>query len=95
MARVPVLVDDTELAAYSYLKPPAYILRENAESEIEAIARLRKARQAEPIDRLSAKATELAWERYEEEIYENNQAMFLRVMRRTSLPIRALHIRDI
>lgn len=95
MARVPVLVDDTELAAYSYLRPPAYILRESGESEIEAIARLRKARQAEPIDEVTAKATELAWERYEEQLYNSNRAVLLRVLRRTSLPIRAPHVRNI
>ena len=70
MARVPVLVDADELAAYSYLEYPAYILREEGVDEVQTIERLR-----EHIDSAGTRESNntAAWEQYEQNLYSQNR----------------------
>lgn len=77
MARVPVLLDEEELEAYSYLKPPAYILRAEGENEIRALARVRKSRSSQPSEEPD---NTQAWEAYEKELYEQNRQVLMRVL---------------
>lgn len=73
MARVPVLLDADQLSAYSYLENPAYILQQEGENEIQAIARLRKTPSG-PIAQANETA---AWEQYEQKLYERNRQAML------------------
>ncbi|KAK9895945.1 hypothetical protein P389DRAFT_196059 [Cystobasidium minutum MCA 4210] len=81
MARVPVLVDDVELSAYSYLEPPAYVLRKKGEDEIHAIARLRAERAHHNFTVLDETA---AWEKYEKKLYERNRQFLQKALLRDS-----------
>lgn len=77
MARVPVLVDKEELDAYSYLRAPAYILRDEGEDEIAAITRIRQDRQKEPAGRINDSA---AWKKYEDQLYKNNSIVLAQAL---------------
>lgn len=77
MARVPVLVDQRELEAYSYLKPPAYILRNPNEDEVAAIERVR---QDLVVDPASMETDSLAWQIYEDQLYDSNRKVLAQVL---------------
>jgi hypothetical protein len=68
MARVPVLASRAEVEAYSYLRGPAVVLREDGEDEVVAIARLRRERQ-------SVRASDAEWEAYEAWLLDRNRAV--------------------
>lgn len=77
MARVPILVDADELAAYSYLEYPAYILRQEGDDEIQSIAKLRDNRINSSTDLLNITA---AWEVYEQKLYKQNHHALQRAL---------------
>lgn len=73
MARVPVLVSQRELRAYSYLRHPAYVLREHVESEVHAIARLR-------LQGTLVGGSQQEWEIYEEALLQQNRRAIVRLL---------------
>lgn len=83
MARVPVLVDADQLNAYSYLEHPAYILQQEGENEIQAIARLRKT----PSGTIAQANATAAWEHYEQKLYERNRQAMLGALGRPAVNV--------
>lgn len=77
MARVPVVVDEEELEAYSYLRPPAYILRAEGEDEIQAIARIRQSHRIGSSNHTSEASV---WQKYEEQLYNNNSIVLAQAL---------------
>ena len=73
MARVPVLVSQREYHAYSYLRHPAYVLREHVESEVHAIARLR-------LQGTLVGGSQQEWEIYEEALLQQNRRAIVRLL---------------
>lgn len=66
MARVPVLVSRKELSAYSYLEPPAFVMRHDGEDEAAAIARLR-------LFRTTIGGSDTEWDLYEQLLLAKNE----------------------
>ena len=74
LSHTPILVSTREMQAYSYLRPPAVVLRKRGEDEVEAIARIRAAG--------SYHATrEEDWEQYIEELTADNLKVMKRLLR--------------
>lgn len=73
MARTPVLVTNLEREAYAYLEEPAFILREEGEDEMEAVARIRKGGAA-------ISGTEHQWAEYERRLLRRNEDALRRIL---------------
>lgn len=73
--QTPVLANDRLLVSYSYLAPPAFILLDEDDSEVDAIARLLR----EGISTL--RGSERDWQEYEEYLKVENMLTWIGILK--------------
>lgn len=67
MSRVPLLLSTEEASAFTFLRGPAFLLRDEGQDELQAISRLRKTKES------VIWSSDAEWLAFEQEVLGNNE----------------------